>query len=51
MDRLRTRAGEVSGDSAYDTRGGRLYLRRRGINANISVIGVGLGLGFRPSSV
>jgi hypothetical protein len=33
--RPRARPGEVSGDSAYDTRGGRAYLRRRGIKANI----------------
>jgi hypothetical protein len=33
--RPRTRPGEVSGDSAYDTRGGRAYLRRRGIKVNI----------------
>jgi hypothetical protein len=32
--RPRTRPGEVSGDSAYDT---RAYLRRRGIKANIPV--------------
>jgi hypothetical protein len=35
--RPRTRPGEVSGDSAYDTRGGRAYLRRRGIKAIIPV--------------
>jgi len=35
--RPRTRPGEVSGDSAYDTRDGRAYLRRRGIRANIPV--------------
>jgi hypothetical protein len=28
--RPRTRPGEVTGGSAYDTRGGRAYLRRRG---------------------
>jgi transposase len=35
--RPRTRPGEVTGDSAYDTRGGRAYLGRRGIKANIPV--------------
>jgi len=35
--RPRTRPGEVTGDSAYDTRGGRAYLRRRGITANIPI--------------
>jgi len=32
-----SRPGEVSGDSAYDTRDVRAYLRRRGIKANIPV--------------
>jgi transposase len=35
--RPRTRPGEVAGDSAYDTRDVRAYLRRRGIRANIPV--------------
>jgi transposase len=35
--RPRTRPGEVAGDSAYDTRDVRAYLRRRGIKANIPV--------------
>jgi hypothetical protein len=35
--RTRTRPGEVSGDSAYDTREIRAYLRRRCIKANIPV--------------
>jgi transposase len=35
--RPRTRPGEVTGDSAYDTRDGRAYLSRRGIKANIPV--------------
>jgi transposase len=35
--RPRSRPGEVAGDSAYDTRDVRAYLRRRGIKANIPV--------------
>jgi hypothetical protein len=35
--RPRTRPGEVAGDSAYDTRDLRAYLRRRGIKANMPV--------------
>jgi len=35
--RPRSRPDEVSGDSAYDTRDVRAYLRRRGIRANIPV--------------
>jgi hypothetical protein len=35
--RPRSRPGEVAGDSAYDTRDVRAYLRRRGIRASIPV--------------
>jgi hypothetical protein len=35
--RPRTRPGEVAGDSAYDTRDTRAYLRRRGMKASIPV--------------
>jgi hypothetical protein len=35
--RPRTRPGEVAGDSAYDTRDTRAYLRRRGMKASILV--------------
>jgi len=35
--RPRARPGEVTGDSAYDTRDTRAYLGRRGIRANIPV--------------